>query len=160
MPKVPKIFCVAALVCLPLLGEAQLFGPRRSPTPGMPQQPRSFFGQPKKATELISRQAPLKINQSVLKQATSDNVRIVVSIPKQRAYLMVGDQVAADGPVSSGKRGHETPTGKFSVLEKDPDHRSNIYGNFVDHQGRIIRAGVSSKIDSAPSGTHFEGLCA
>ena len=34
---------------------------------------------------------------------------------------------------------------------------SNIYGNFVDHTGRVVRSGVSALIDSAPSGTHFEG---
>jgi len=39
----------------------------------------------RKASELISRQPPLKVKQSLLKQATPDNTRIVVSIPKQRA---------------------------------------------------------------------------
>jgi len=43
------------------------------------------------ASAYISTQAPLKVNQSVLKQATPDNVHVRVSIPKQRAYLMVGD---------------------------------------------------------------------
>jgi len=109
------------------------------------------------ASAYISRQAPLKVNQSVLRQATSDNVRVRVSLPRQRAYLMVGEQVAADSPISSGKAGHGTPTGHFSVLEKDPDHRSSIYGDFVDGSGRVVRAGISAKIDSAPSGTHYVG---
>jgi len=115
--------------------------------------------QPKmrKPAELIQKQAPLKVNQAVLKQATPDNVHIVVSIPKQRAYLMVGDQIAADGPVSSGKRGHSSPIGHMHVLEKDPNHHSSLYGDFIDHSGRIVRAGVSARIDSAPSGTHFAG---
>jgi lipoprotein-anchoring transpeptidase ErfK/SrfK len=43
------------------------------------------------------------------------------------------------------------------VLEKDPEHHSNLYGNFVDGIGRIVRSGVSSKLDAAPSGTHFSG---
>jgi len=108
-------------------------------------------------TELISRQPPLKVNQSLLKQATPDNTHIVVSIPKQRAYLMIEDQVVADGPISSGRRGHESPTGHLHVLEKDPNHHSNLYGDFVDSSGRLVRAGVSARIDSAPSGTHFAG---
>jgi lipoprotein-anchoring transpeptidase ErfK/SrfK len=111
----------------------------------------------RKASAYISRQEPLKVNQSVLNQATPDNVRVVVSIPKQRAYLMIGEQIAADSPISSGKTGHGTPTGHFSVLEKDPDHRSSIYGDFVDGSGRVVRAGISAKIDSAPSGTHYVG---
>ena len=125
----------------------RLFGPRQRPTP----QPM------RKASAYISRQEPLKVNQSVLNQATPDNVRVRVSIPKQRAYLIVGEQIAADSPISSGKAGHSTPTGNFSVLEKDPDHRSSIYGDFVDGSGRVVRAGISAKIDSAPSGTHYVG---
>jgi lipoprotein-anchoring transpeptidase ErfK/SrfK len=111
----------------------------------------------RKASDLIQRQAPLKVNQSLLKQATPDNTRIAVSIPKQRAYLMIGDQVVADGPISSGRRGHETPKGHFTVMEKDPDHHSSLYGDFVDGSGRVVRAGVSARSDSAPSGTHFAG---
>jgi lipoprotein-anchoring transpeptidase ErfK/SrfK len=111
----------------------------------------------KKPNELISKQAPLKVNQDLLKQATPDNVHIVVSLPKQRAYLMIGDQIVADEPISSGKRGHGTPSGHFSVMEKDPNHHSSLYGDFVDRSGRTVRAGVSAHIDSAPSGTHFAG---
>jgi lipoprotein-anchoring transpeptidase ErfK/SrfK len=111
----------------------------------------------RKASAYISRQEPLKVNQSLLKQATPDNTHIVVSLPKQRAYLMIGDVVVADGPISSGRQGHGTPTGHFSVMEKDPNHHSSLYGDFVDSSGRVVRAGVSAQIDSAPSGTHFAG---
>ncbi len=131
-------------------GQFRLFGPRSPrPTP-QPKQMRT-------ASQLISRQPPLKVDQGLLQQATPDNTHIVVSIPKQRAYLKIGDQVVADGPISSGKSGHGTPTGHFSVMEKDPNHHSSLYGNFVDGSGRIVRGGVSARIDSAPSGTHFAG---
>ena len=116
-----------------------------------------FQPQMRKPAELLRKQEPLKVNQSLLKQATPDNTHIVVSIPKQRAYLMIGDQIAADGPVSSGKRGHSSPTGHMHVLEKDPNHHSSLYGDFVDGRGRVVRGGVSARIDSAPSGTHFAG---
>jgi lipoprotein-anchoring transpeptidase ErfK/SrfK len=121
---------------------------RTAPAPGQPVR---------KAADLIHKQDPIKINQSLLKEATPNNVHIVVSIPKQRAYLMIGDQIVIDGPISSGKRGHNSPTGHFTVLEKDPNHHSSIYGDFIDHSGRTVRAGVSARIDSAPSGTHFSG---
>ena len=90
-------------------------------------------------------------------QATPDSVHVVISLPKQRAYLMVGEQIVIDSPISSGKRGHTSPTGHLPVLEKDPNHHSSLYGDFVDSSGRIVRAGVSARIDSAPSGTHFVG---
>ena len=82
---------------------------------------------------------------------------MVVSLPKQRAYLIQGQQVAIDSPISSGKSRHSTPPGDFTVLEKDANHRSNLYGDFVDGRGRIVRAGVSARVDAAPSGTHFAG---
>src|SRR4029453_10210452 len=87
-----------------------------------PRQPSPTPPPMRKASALISKQAPLKVNQSLLKQATPDNTRIVVSIPKQRAYLMIGDQIVADGPISSGRSGHETPNGHFTVMEKDPNN--------------------------------------
>src|SRR5215471_2568288 len=134
------IVIVIAAAALAHLARAQLFGPKM-----------------KKPNELISKQAPLKVNQKLLAQATPENTRIAVSIPKQRAYLMIGDEGVADGPISSGKRGPETPKGHFNVMEKDPNHHSSLYGDFVDGSGRVVRAGVSAHIDSAPSGTHFAG---
>src|SRR5437667_3442708 len=131
---------VVAAVALAGLARAQLFGPKM-----------------KKPGELIQKQAPMKVNQDLLKQATPDTAHIVVSIPKQRAYLMMGEEIVADAPISSGKRGHETPHGHFNVMEKDPNHHSSLYGDFVDRSGRTVRAGVSAHIDSAPSGTHFAG---
>ena len=133
---------IIALVAVGLAGlaSAQLFGPKM-----------------KKPNEMIQKQAPMKVNQKSLSQATQDNTHIVVSIPKQRAYLMMGEEIVADAPISSGKRGHETPHGHFNVMEKDPNHHSSLYGDFVDRSGRTVRAGVSAHIDSAPSGTHFAG---
>jgi lipoprotein-anchoring transpeptidase ErfK/SrfK len=107
--------------------------------------------------QLISRQPPPVIYKAVLAQTTPENASVLVSLSRQRAYLYAGNQVALDTPISSGKKAGFTPTGNFTVLEKDANHRSNIYGNFVDSRGRIVRGGVSSRIDSAPSGTHFEG---
>ncbi len=54
---------------------------------------------------------------------------IVVSIADQRLYAYHGAQLVAWSNVSSGKPGHETPTGEFSISEKDPDHHSNLYEN-------------------------------
>jgi lipoprotein-anchoring transpeptidase ErfK/SrfK len=122
-----------------------------------PREPKPTPPPMRKASEFIKKQEPLKVNQSLLKQATPDSTHIVVSLPKQRAYLMIGDQIVADGPISSGRRGHESPKGHMRVLEKDPNHHSSLYGDFVDGSGRVVRAGVSARSDSAPSGTHFAG---
>ena len=138
----------------PLYGQVRQMRPK--PLPSLAPKPQA--NQPmKKASELIKPQAPIKTNRAVLDAVTPDNAHVVVSISKQRAYLMIGDQVAVDTPISSGKRGHSTPTGNFTVMEKDKDHRSSIYGDYVDRSGRVVRGGISAHIDSAPSGTHYVG---
>jgi lipoprotein-anchoring transpeptidase ErfK/SrfK len=113
----------------------------------------------KPAEELIHKQDPPKTTPRVLAMIAPDksNVSVIVSIPRQRVYLMVGNEIGIDSPISSGKAGHETPTGKFAVLEKDMNHSSSLYGAFCDSKRRIVRAGVSLHIDSAPAGTHFIG---
>ena len=115
------------------------------------------IGKMKPASELISQQEKGKIFPSVLAKASQEQLSIVVSLSKQRAYLMVGGRVGIDSPISSGRRNGWTPKGTFTVLEKDPDHHSTLYGNFIDSGGRVVRSGVSSRIDAAPSGTRFTG---
>jgi lipoprotein-anchoring transpeptidase ErfK/SrfK len=140
-----RYFCALLAATLTYSAGSQI-----RPAPTTPQPLR-------KASQLIQRQEPIKINHSLMTQATPDSVHVVISLPKQRAYLMVGEQIVIDSPISSGKRGHTSPTGHLPVLEKDPNHHSSLYGDFVDRSGRIVRAGVSARIDSAPSGTHFVG---
>jgi len=54
---------------------------------------------------------------------------IVVSLADQSLYAYNGRQLIAYSNISSGKPGHETPTGSFTVSEKDPDHHSSLYEN-------------------------------
>ena len=109
------------------------------------------------ARSLIGKQEPPNVSPRVLEQMTPETSSILISLSKQRAYLMHAGEIGLDSPISSGKRSRVTPTGKFTVIEKDKDHRSNLYGSFVDKRGRVVRAGVSTRTDAAPSGTRFSG---
>ena len=109
------------------------------------------------ASELIKKQEPPKVIPRVLEKATADNVSVVISLSKQRAFFKVGEEVGIDTPVSTGKRAGMTPTGTFLIVEKDADHRSSLYGDFVNKNGQVVRGGVSTRIDSAPSGTTYRG---
>jgi lipoprotein-anchoring transpeptidase ErfK/SrfK len=120
-------------------------------------QSKSGLQPMRSAVDLIKKQGPLQVDQALLARVSTDQLHILVSLPRQRAYLMTGDQIVIDSPISSGKRGHESPNGNFKVMEKDANHFSSLYGDFVDRSGRIVRAGVSMHIDAAPSGTHFQG---
>jgi lipoprotein-anchoring transpeptidase ErfK/SrfK len=59
--------------------------------------------------------------------------------------------------ISSGTSDRRTPTGRFSILEKDPDHRSSRYGDFVYPDGSFAKRDVDIKKDVPPPGTKFLG---
>jgi peptidoglycan hydrolase-like protein with peptidoglycan-binding domain len=61
--------------------------------------------------------------------ADADPLQIVVSIRDQKMRVFRGVEAIAEVPVSSGKPGHTTPTGVFSILHKRKFHRSNLYSN-------------------------------
>lgn len=54
---------------------------------------------------------------------------VTVSLDSQQLKLYRGDQLITQSNISSGKSGHATPRGIYSVLEKKRFHRSNIYSN-------------------------------
>jgi lipoprotein-anchoring transpeptidase ErfK/SrfK len=141
----PNLIVANAIVFLGVSADAQFSKPK------IGLQPM------KSAVDLIKKQAPLLVNQALLATISPSDVHIIVSLEKQRAYLMTGEQIVIDSPISSGKRGHTSPSGSMKILEKDPNHHSSLYGDFVDSFGRVVRAGVSMHIDAAPSGTHFQG---
>jgi hypothetical protein len=69
---------------------------------------------------------------------------IVVSIGSQHVSLYADGTFVARGPVSTGMRGHPTPVGIFTVIQKDRYHRSNIYSLApMPYMQRITWSGVA-----------------
>lgn len=54
-------------------------------------------------------------------------VFLVVSLSQQRAYVFRNGVQIGAARVSTGRPGYETPVGVYRVLEKDADHKSNLY---------------------------------
>lgn len=54
---------------------------------------------------------------------------IVVSLPAQRAYVYRNGVRIGTSPVSTGKPGHDTPSGIYTILQKHREHYSNLYDN-------------------------------
>ncbi|MGA3171265.1 MAG: L,D-transpeptidase family protein, partial [Chthoniobacteraceae bacterium] len=80
---------------------------------------------------------------------------IEIDLSKQRAYLLDGGEIYAEAPISSGRAGHLTPRGNFEVIEKDLDHFSNLYGEFVNiDTGRVVKAGADVAMP-VPKGCKF-----
>ena len=59
--------------------------------------------------------------------APSGPMVAVVSLPEQRIHVYRNGVRIGLSTVSTGKPGHETPTGTFSILQKKRMHRSNLY---------------------------------
>ena len=119
----------------------------------------SDVGNPVKgAKDLIQKQEPFRVVPERYLKATTESTRIVVHLASQRLQLMVGEEACIDAPISSGKRTAPTPVGTFTVLEKIKGHQSGNYGSFVDKRERVIRSGVSMKLDAAPAGSHYVSL--
>jgi lipoprotein-anchoring transpeptidase ErfK/SrfK len=74
--------------------------------------------------------------------------RIEVRIGEQKVYVYQDDKIAGTSPTTTGKDGHNTPTGHYTVLQKDIDHKSNLYGVFLDANGYIVDA--DAKAGQAP----------
>lgn len=76
--------------------------------------------------------------------SVSDPLRIVISLDKQHLTLYRGTEKISSTRVSTGKRGHSTPAGIFSILQKRRWHRSNIYSNApMPYMQRLTWSGVA-----------------
>ena len=75
----------------------------------------------------------------------------VVSLTEQRAYVYRNGLLVAVSTVSTGKPGHETPTGVFTILQKDRDHHSSKYNNApMPYQERLTWDGVALHAGGLP----------
>lgn len=77
-------------------------------------------------------------------QAAQEPLKIIVSLDKQRMFVYRGMEQLLTSRVSTGKRGHSTPAGVFSILEKRRWHRSNIYsGAPMPFMQRLTWSGIA-----------------
>lgn len=56
-------------------------------------------------------------------------VVVIVSLTEQKLAVYRGGKQIGTSPVSTGKTGHRTPTGVFTILQKDVHHHSSKYHN-------------------------------
>ncbi|QJF53196.1 L,D-transpeptidase [Roseobacter ponti] len=76
---------------------------------------------------------------------------VVVSIDEQRAHVYRNGVRIAVSTCSTGKAGHETPTGVFVILQKDRDHRSSTYNNApMPNMNRLTWDGIALHAGNLP----------
>ena len=82
---------------------------------------------------------------------------LVIDLGSQTATFYKGRQPVGHSPVSTGREGYGTPTGNFKVIQKNKNHVSNLYGDYVDRAGNVVKANVGVNRDRRPAGSIFRG---
>lgn len=94
------------------------------------------------------------VNHDLLDTMTPANARLEISLGEQRARLYQRRgrvmQLVVDTAISTGKPGHETPTGTFKIGEKSVEKKSSIYGTWLDAAGNPVPG--SSDVRKRPAG--------
>jgi len=76
---------------------------------------------------------------------------VVVNLATQRAVLFRNGLPIAASSVSSGAKGTETPTGVFTILQKNAKHKSNLYNDApMPYMQRLTWDGVALHAGNLP----------
>ena len=82
---------------------------------------------------------------------------VKISLSEQRAYFYKNNMLVGISQLSTGREGLNTPAGRFSIIQKDVNHVSTKYGDYVDDSGNVVMPNVDVEKDKKPPGTHFKG---
>jgi lipoprotein-anchoring transpeptidase ErfK/SrfK len=108
-------------------------------------------------------------NQPVSSSAPQDSVSywdgdgvsgkpsVKISLGEQKAYFYKSGQLVGISQLSTGREGMGTTTGSFKIIQKDQNHVSSQYGDYVDSADNVVVANVDVGKDPKPPGTHFKG---
>lgn len=78
-------------------------------------------------------------------------ILIIVSIPDQRVHVYRNGIRIAASSCSTGKPGHSTPTGVFTILQKDKHHKSSTYSNApMPNMNRLTWSGIALHAGQLP----------
>lgn len=129
--------------------------------PGYPVGPHPYAREPRHRTGARERRELRHASPHASTFWNGDHLggspSIRIDLRTQRAYFYKGNTLAGASPVSTGRPGYDTPTGSFKITQKSPNHRSNLYGDYVDANGNIVLPNVDIRRDKAPPGATFRG---
>jgi hypothetical protein len=82
--------------------------------------------------------------ESIETRSPGEPILAIVSLRSQSITVYDADGWILRAPVSSGRRGHETPAGIFSVLQRNAEHYSNLYDDaYMPHMQRLTWSGIA-----------------
>src|SRR3546814_504020 len=105
------------------------------------------------AGKAMSEDAPLEPGDYTWHPEASPagEVVILVSLPRQEMNVYRGGVRIGRSSVSTGKPGHDTPTGVFPILQKKRMHHSNLYDDApMPYMQRLTWDGVALHSDRKP----------
>lgn len=115
---------------------------RQQRLPEIPRQKQPKRGAAIKKDSVVEKEASTKPQGPLV---------IVVSIDRQKVTVYDSNGTFAESPVSTGMKGHSTPMGVFSVIQKHKFHRSNLYsGAPMPYMQRITWSGVAMHAGALP----------
>ena len=82
---------------------------------------------------------------------------VKITLSEQRAYFYKGGQLVGISQLSTGREGKDTPMGHFKIIQKDPNHASSVYGDYVDAADNVVLPNIDKQLDPKPPGTHYKG---
>jgi lipoprotein-anchoring transpeptidase ErfK/SrfK len=117
-------------------------------------EPGSFQSRPAPAQARPQRLRPRQARKvETPKDAAKPQGALVIAISIERQSLKVYDANGffAETPISTGMKGHPTPTGVFSIIQKHRLHHSNIYsGAPMPFMQRITWSGIAMHAGALP----------
>jgi hypothetical protein len=85
-----------------------------------------------------------RLVEFVESRSAGDPIMAIVSLRNQRITVYDAKGWILQAPVSSGRKGRETPAGIFSVIQKVEEHYSNLYDDaYMPHMQRITWSGIA-----------------
>ncbi len=114
----------------------------------MPQPPAHTKGSPTGKSTGVLKPGEYWWNPRV---SPAGPVVVLVSIPLQTASVYRNGILVGRSSVSTGAKGHSTPTGVFTILEKQTTHRSKKYNNApMPNMQRLTWSGIAMHSGNLP----------
>lgn len=136
----------------PALAQFSPFGyqaPRYRPNNYVPRQRAVRRAAPRRTYS--GRRSRNRSSYSQTRREPVGDVMMLVSLRRQRIQLYDKQGLVAQAPISSGRSGYRTPTGVFTILQKNKHHYSNLYNNApMPNMQRITWSGVALHAGALP----------
>ncbi len=82
---------------------------------------------------------------------------VKIDLGEQKAFFYKSGELVGVSVISTGREGFATPTGSYKILQKNRDHVSSLYGNYVDREGNIVKKDIDTTKDKRPPGAIYDG---